>query len=350
MAKKRITLPKNFKELIEAGDIAALKAVFEKCELDATGGPTKGTALGFFNVPGELVRWLVAQGANINATDTYNRTPLHEHTMRLSGDIDVFLELGADINAMDKYGNTPLHFAAGNSFNPERVRKLMEKGANALAKDARGDTPLAYALNRARGGSIVNLVVISKILLEAGTHVTDDMKKAVTRIGEDYEFHRETFNSSTADAALLELYQIYDVDPVKKRILHDGVSPIIVSDGDWKKQYAVLWDALIPSKGAAKTVQGEVIRITGRVRDEIYRNGGGNWDSGYKKMLDALLVHFASGISLDETLLNEAASIIREVRQTGYGDEGLSRLCELAVQWVVSNQNPMPLEKPSYNK
>lgn len=133
MAKKRITLPKNFKELIESGDLTALKAVFEKCELDATGGPTKSTALGFFNVPGELVRWLVAQGADINATDTYNRTPLHEHTMRLSGDIDVFLELGADINAADKYGNTPLHFVAGSSFNPERVRKLMDKGASVLA-------------------------------------------------------------------------------------------------------------------------------------------------------------------------------------------------------------------------
>lgn len=350
MAKKRITLPKNFKELIEAGDITALKAVFEKCELDATGGPTKSTALGFFHVPGELVRWLVAQGADINAADTYKRTPLHEHAMRLSGDIDVFLELGADINAADKYGSTPLHFAAGCSFNPERVRKLMDKGASVLAKDERGDTPLAYALNRARGGNIVNLAAISKMLLEAGTPVTEDMKGAVTRIGEDYEFHRETFNSPATDAVLSELYQIYDVAPVKKRVTHDGISPILVTDGEWKKQYAELWDFLIPSKGAAKTVQGEVIRITGRVRDEIYRNGGGNWDSGYKKMLDALLVHFASGIPLDETLLNEAASIVKEVRRTGDGNEELSRLCELAVQWIIANPNPMPLEKPSYNR
>ncbi len=104
--KKKPSLPKNFKEMLEAGDISQLKDVFDTCELDARGGYSKGTALHFYDVPEELVRWLVVQGANINATDTYNRTPLHEHTMRLSGDVDVFLELGADENATDKYGKT----------------------------------------------------------------------------------------------------------------------------------------------------------------------------------------------------------------------------------------------------
>ncbi len=353
MAKKQTTLPKDFKAFIEAGDMDALRAVFTKCELDATGGPSKGTALGFFNVPGELVRWLVAQGANINATDTYNRTPLHEHAMRLSGNIDIFLELGADINATDKYGNTPLHFAAGSSFSPEKVRTLLKKGANALAKDEHGDTALARALNLARGGNIVNLVAISKLLLQAGTPITEDMRKAVTRIGEDFEFHREGFNAAllpATDAALSELYQIYDITPVKKRMMHDGISPIIVTAGSWEKQYASLWNFLIPSKGAAKTVQGEVIRITGRVRDEICRNGGTNWDSDYKKMLDALLVHFALGTPLDNVSLDEAASIAKEVRRMGDGSEGISRLCELAVQWVIANPNPMPLAKPNYNR
>ena len=38
MAKKRITLPKNFDELITARDIEALKAVYDKCELTANDG------------------------------------------------------------------------------------------------------------------------------------------------------------------------------------------------------------------------------------------------------------------------------------------------------------------------
>ena len=38
MAKKRVTLPKNFDELITARDIEALKAVYDKCELTAHDG------------------------------------------------------------------------------------------------------------------------------------------------------------------------------------------------------------------------------------------------------------------------------------------------------------------------
>ena len=33
MAKKRVTLPKDFDELITVGDIEALKAAYDKCEL-----------------------------------------------------------------------------------------------------------------------------------------------------------------------------------------------------------------------------------------------------------------------------------------------------------------------------
>ena len=80
--KKRKTLPKDFLELIERGDIDALKAVFDKCEISAYGGYYKASALSFRDIPEGLVRWLVAQGADINATDAiYKYTPLHHHTM-----------------------------------------------------------------------------------------------------------------------------------------------------------------------------------------------------------------------------------------------------------------------------
>ena len=68
------------------------------------------------------------------------------------------------------------------------------------------------------------------------------------------------------EAGLERLYALFDVKPAPKRKVHDGVSPIIVEDGPWQKQYDELWEMLIPSSGPAKTVQGEVIRITGRVQ------------------------------------------------------------------------------------
>ncbi|MMZ65907.1 hypothetical protein D1872_283530 [compost metagenome] len=85
------------------------------------------------------------------------------------------------------------------------------------------------------------------------------------------------------DEALLRLYELFDVPPVEKRKTHDGVSSIIVSTKEWQAQYNELWNLLIPSKGHAQTVQGEVIRITGKVSYEILDNGGINWDNQYRK-------------------------------------------------------------------
>jgi len=351
MPKKKKTLPKNFGELIEKGNIDDLIAVFEKCELSATGGYFKETALSFFNVPEELVRWLVANGADIDVVDIYGRTPLHNHAMRRNGDAAIFIELGANIEAKDKKGDTPLHMAAGSGFNVKMVQLLVLNGADITAKNDQGETSLIHAIRRASNIDIVNLVAISDILFQDGMPIVEEMQKAVVAIGENFEFHRENFNKeylSATDAALSQLYLKFNVAPVKKRQLHNGISPITVIATEWEDQYSELWDLLIPSSGPAKTVQGEVIRITGKVRDEIYRNGGANWNVDFKKMLDALIKHLGSGLQLTETLLIEANSIAQEIRRSGNGDEEPSRLCELATTWVMMNLNPVLLNKPDY--
>ncbi|WP_312400016.1 ankyrin repeat domain-containing protein [Sphingobacterium sp.] len=353
MAKKKKTLPKNFDELINENNIDNLKKVYDTCELDARGGYGKATALSFFNVPDELVRWLVENGADIEAVDDYERTALHRHTMARSGKITVLLELGANINAVDKYGDTPLHFAAGSSFNVTSVKKLIEYGANTNVLNGNRQTPLERALNHANNIEIVNLVEISNILLK-NTAITQKMQDNITRIGENFEFHRENFNKDylqETDEALNKLYEIYNVLPVKKRVMHDGVSPIVLSGTTWQKQFEELWELLIPSKGSAKTVQGEVVRIAGKVRDEIYRNGGGNWNLYFKKMLDAFLVHLASNNALSVDELEKLTSLVQDIRKNGDAEtDELNYLCQLATKWVLLNPKPILLEEPNYKR
>ncbi|WAC39440.1 ankyrin repeat domain-containing protein [Pedobacter sp. SL55] len=354
MAKKKKTLPKDFGDLIDLKDIAALKSVFDTCELDARGGYGKTTALSFYRIPNELVRWLVAQGADLEAVDTYNRTALHQHCSIRGGDISVFLELGANVHALDTYGDTPLHFAAGSGFNLTAIKLLMEHGADVKALDNSKQTPLERALSRASNIDLPNLVGVLKLLLEVDGTITQKMKDTVTRKGEDFEFHRENFNKDylkETDEALNHLYEIFDVVPVKRRIMHDGVSPILVSGKIWQEQYEQLWELLVPSKGSAKTVQGEAVRIAGKVRDEIYRNGGGNWDANFKKMLDSLLVYYSSGNALSADELANAEEIVKYIRKNGDGEvDELNFLCELATKWVLANPNPVLLEKPNYNR
>ena len=354
MAKKRITLPKNFDELITAGDVEALKAVYDKCELTAHNGRySLNTALHYGGVPDELVIWLVEQGLDVNTPDYYGRTPLYKHATLGRDTVKLLYELGGDIQKPDQYGSTPLHTAAG-FFRPKIVSFLIEKGADVNAKDDMGRTPLAETLATCRNINIAQAAEIAEMLIKAGAEVTTEMVERVEIIGKDFEFHRENFNKdylAETEAGLKKLYTLFDVKPAPKRKIHDGVSPIIVKTGSWKEQYDELWEMLIPSSGAAKTVQGEVIRITGRVQDELYRNGGVNWDKDYRNMLNSLPNHFASGTPLSDKELEETKELISSIRANGEDEEVITeRLRELSVLWVLSNPAPIPLGKTNYNR
>jgi hypothetical protein len=350
MGKKRKTLPSNFAELIEAGDIAALKEVFAHCEWDARSGYSKEPALSFCRIPDELVYWLVEQGADINAKDYYKRTPLHSQAGSWCGNVRLFLELGADIEAVDNGKQTPLHKAAG-AFKSQAVQELVRHGANFKAEDDMKYTPLALALTYCRNADIVDMVEVAQILIEAGTPITSDMRDSVRRIGKDFEFYKDVFDKESlpqTEKALLRLYEQFGVEPVAKRHVHDGSSPITVCATCWQDQHDELWNFLIPGQGFAKTMQGEVIRITGRVAHEILDNGGVNWDNEYRKMLKALLRYFMSGTALGDAALQEAAALAKQI-PNGNGDE-TARLCELAVQWVLANPNPISLKQPDYKR
>ena len=354
MVKKRVTLPKEFKDLMDEGNIEALKAVYDRCELTAHDGRfSLCTPLHMGGVPDELVIWLVEKGLDINVPDYYGGTPLYSQATMGRDTVKLLLELGADIEKTDTYGNTPLHMAA-EFFHPKTVKCLLEKGANVNVENNRGQTPLGAVLNVCRGIYIAQTAEIASMLLEAGAKKTSAMKEKVENIGKDFEFHRESIHPDyieAADKGLAKLYELFDVKPVAKRITHDGVSPIKLVEGSWEEQYEELWSFLIPSIGAARTVQGEVIRIPGRVRDELDRNGGANWDRDYRKMLQAMPHYLSLGTSLSDTDLEEAKQVISQIYGKDFNDgPRLDRLCQLALAWIEQNPKPIDLKEPSYKR
>ena len=93
---------------------------------------------------GDVVRQLLAVGANIVALDNSRRTPLHwaashGHT----GVVQVLLSKEAyfTLEAREDYGRTPLHFAVALG-NLEVVRILLDRGADKESKDKDGKAPL----------------------------------------------------------------------------------------------------------------------------------------------------------------------------------------------------------------
>lgn len=353
MVRKRKTLPKDFKDLLLSASLEELQAVFEKSEIDARGGYSKDTAIGFWDCPDALIVWLVEQGLDVDAANSYGRTPLYERaSLGRVEQIPLLLSLGANIEAANTYGEGPLHAAVGGQ-KVDATRVLLDHGASTAVLDSSGRSIVMHGLARTRNASIAAMGEVAAMLLERGEEVTLEAQQEVERIGTDFEFHRSSFNPDYLDeteAGLARLYRLFDVAPVARHVAHDGVSPIIVPEGTWQQQHEALWDLLVPSSGAAQTVQGESIRVTGRLANEILGNGGVNWDRDFRRMLRSLNGYISQGNALSGGAQTEFAAIVSSLGP-GVGDaEQLHRLSELAVEWVMNNPTPIPLAPLSYKR
>ena len=97
----------------------------------------------------EVARVLLEYGADTNALEVRNRTPLHFRSeLGPVGVVRVLLEHGADPNARDVDNATPLHLASGSGHREELldvVRLLLQHGSDIHALDNEGRTPFMRA-------------------------------------------------------------------------------------------------------------------------------------------------------------------------------------------------------------
>ena len=373
MAKLKKTLPKEFIEYCSrhcnnwsAEDIEKCKEMLTACEPDARErGTYNETALHKY-IPVELAEWLIERGADVNAEQTYG-TPIFKHARVGHYDIcELLIKHGADVNALDYMEQTPL-FAAADGGHADIVKLFLENGAvpdhhQKHFGENIGRTPLLNMLERLRPGNR-GKAAVARILIEAQGGKDNIPAKEwemaqgfVSAKGKSFEFSRSGMEEEyrkLAEAEMQELYALFEVDAPKPVIRHDGVSKIEVDNTlSFTEQYDKLWEYLVPAKGKCDTVQGEVIRITGRVCDEVYRNGGANWDNDYRRMLRALSDYFIQGEPLSEADLKTAENACTCINGTnGCGGENeITVLQKLAVKWVSMNSEPITLGEVAYKR
>jgi len=126
---------------------------------------------------------------------------------------------------------------------------------------------------------------------------------------------------------------------------------------DWKKEHKRLWQEFVPAKGQANTLQGELIRIAGKLTDQAFLNGNMNWDADHERMWRFI----GSQIATDPIFsAEEQALILRRIDEIIRDQEcpDLSRdtspyyfISEKVVDWCMAHPNSIPhSEDPTLNR
>lgn len=122
----------------------------------------------------EKVKELILAGFDVNTKDFYWGTiPLH-HAVCANANIEIvkfLLDNGAEVNAQNKYKSTPLHWAASFS-NKYIVKLLLDNGATIDIKDNNGHTPLHRAILE-NNKAVIELLIKSKSNVNTNSSINE---------------------------------------------------------------------------------------------------------------------------------------------------------------------------------
>ena len=131
-----------------AGDLENVELLYERDRdlkqsmLSAGIAPSTPLDFALFNDDTEMVRYLAAQGADVNEADDRGISKVSWATLIGKPDlVKTFIALGADVNHRDKLGMTPLLWACLiDNGTPEVVELLLRAGADTRAQTKEGLT------------------------------------------------------------------------------------------------------------------------------------------------------------------------------------------------------------------
>ena len=117
---------------------------------------------------------------------------------------------------------------------------------------------------------------------------------------------------------------------------------------NWKKEHTRLWKSLVPPQGQAETLQGELIRIAGKLTDEAFRNGNMNWDAACEKMWRFVGRHLDDPETFSEKerrlVRDKIEEIIRDNASPNLSGDGCAYylIAERVVDWCMAHSTPIP--------
>jgi hypothetical protein len=115
--------------------------------------------------------------------------------------------------------------------------------------------------------------------------------------------------------------------------------------GRYDLAFAELWRDLVPARGPAPTLRGELVRAIGRLADEAYRNGNLNWNASFDASCDVLSDALQrEGGPFDTAARRGIADDLRCIRHAGPGpqisvdgEDVYDRVTDRVVEWCLAN-------------
>jgi len=112
--------------------------------------------------------------------------------------------------------------------------------------------------------------------------------------------------------------------------------------GKYQKEYFNFYDELVPSRGKAELLGGEILRAVSKISYDYYNNGSCNNTSGAWNFLNEFFMCRVPDKDMIEAL-NCLDSIKHIVNTGGYSDltdnqeEKLNRLTDLVVEFIMNH-------------
>jgi death-associated protein kinase len=160
---------------------ALLNMLVNECKVDLDASDNLGntcTHVAQMHANADAMRFFIEAGANVNAVDRSNRTPLHVMPSYGKKTTILLLAAGADVHARDDFGQTPCIVAASH-FTRERliVNVMLAAGADLDAVDRNGKT--------AR-----QLLAEHQLTFDDDAKIIDSARREIVKVRLDFVRHR----------------------------------------------------------------------------------------------------------------------------------------------------------------
>lgn len=328
---KKTELREDFRDIFYFRDFETLKRVFDIYKIDAK---YNGVNAFVYPMNVEKMKFFIERGLDPNA-DCGHTYPAIAYQSHSKENIEFLKKYNVDLKLAMEYNK--------DYNNLGSICNLMDCGVEL------GEYYFCtiYWLEHCSNIDIISVYRLSKLEIEKGLKITQRMQDAVVKIGERFEFYRDSFNKDEVDEyseALDGLYKLFDVSPVARKEKNSLNKKITVKSTTWQEQHTELWKMLVPGSGKAESVQGEMIRIIGKVLHELLDNGAINWNMEYRKMLNTIPEYISRGV---DTNNKDIIALVKKVNRNSDVDV-LYPLNELIVKWVLANPNQIALGKVEY--